>query len=58
MPTQVPKAQSVKVRFVIQPSALQLIDESGEEVLYSGRHSLIASRGHGPEHVFNTTVVA
>ena len=48
----------VKVQFVIQPSALELIDEFGEPRLYPGRHSFIASRGHGLESIFNTTLVA
>jgi hypothetical protein len=54
----IPKVQSVKVQFVIQPSALELIDEFGEPRLYPGRHSFIASRGHGLESIFNTTLVA
>jgi beta-glucosidase len=51
----IPKKQSMKVQFVIQPSALELIDENGKPRLYSGTHSFIVSRGHGPESIFNTT---
>ena len=52
----VAKGQSVAVQFMIKPSSLELIDENGEPRLYPGVHSFIASRGHGAEIVYNTTV--
>ena len=46
----------MKVQFVIKPTALELVDENGAPRLYPGKHTVVASRGHGGESVFNVTV--
>ena len=47
---------SVTVQFELSLDDLELINETGEPRLYSGQHSIIVSRGHGAEAVFNVTV--
>ena len=47
---------AAKVRFAIPEEALRLVDENGEPRLYAGEHSFVATRGHGPESVFNLTI--
>ena len=50
------KGGAAKVRFAIAPSALALTDESGALRVYKGAYTFVATRGHGAQSVFHTTL--
>mmetsp|Transcript_68123 Transcript_68123/g.221823 ORF Transcript_68123/g.221823 Transcript_68123/m.221823 type:complete len:755 (+) Transcript_68123:43-2307(+) len=52
----VPAGGSADVSFHIAEDALKVVNKEGTRVLYRGRHTLIFSRGHGEEKIFEVEV--
>lgn len=52
----VPSGGKANVDFVVDQTSLELVDENGDPRVYPGKHTLIATRGHGAAENFTVTV--
>ena len=51
-------SEKAQVTFSIDNQDLRLTNSSGDYMLYKGTHTMIVSRGHGPEFGFDVDVPA